>query len=189
MKPAEVREWFAFHRWGNHQTLDAAAALDPEPFTRDLGSSFRSVRDTLVHLLSAEWLWVERWRGVSPRRRLDPADFPDLAAIRRRWAEVEEAQDDYLAGLTEEALGETFAYVNPAGEPWDYPLWQVMVQIVTHACYHRGQVTTLLRQLGALPVETDLLTYYDVGGGAAPKGHPRSTASSSASSPPAPGGP
>jgi uncharacterized damage-inducible protein DinB len=163
MSVDQVREWFAYHRWAHRETLARVERLAPADFTRDLGSSFPSVRDTLVHLLSAEWLWAERWRGESPRRRLDPADFPDLAAIRRRWAVVERAQDAYLAGLTDEALGRPFAYVNPEGERWEYLLWQVLLQLVTHACYHRGQVTTMLRQLGAEPAGTDVLTYYDHG--------------------------
>lgn len=173
MTPADVREWFEFHRWANHAVLDAAAQLTAEQFTRDLGSSFPSVRDTLVHLLSAEWLWAERWEGISPRRRLDPADFPDLDALRARWTEIEGEQDRYLGGLTEAALGERFAYVNPQGVPWEYSVGQVLVQLVAHACYYRGQVTTMLRQLGALPVETDFLTYFDVGGGPAPQAHPQ----------------
>lgn len=172
MTPADIRQLLAFNRWAHRAVLDTAAQLTAEQLAQDLGSSFASVRDTLVHLLSAEWLWAERWRGVSPRRRLDPADFPDLGSIRARWVEVERAQDAFLAGLAEDDLAATFRYVNPQGVPWEYPLWQVVAQLVTHACYHRGQVTTMLRQLGALPVETDFLTYYDVGGGPAPQGHP-----------------
>lgn len=171
MNADDFREQFRYNRWANHELLGAVEALSADDYVRDLGSSFPSVRDTFVHVLSSEWLWSERWKGVSPQRRLDPRDFPDLATLRARWAEVEAEQDAYLARLTDAALDQPFAYLNPKGERWEYPTWQCLVQCVTHSLYHRGQVVTLLRQLGAVPVETDFLTFYDVGGGPAPKSH------------------
>lgn len=171
MNADDVREQFRYNRWANHQLLGAVEALSAEQYTRDLGSSFPSVRDTLVHVLSSEWLWTERWKGVSPQRRLDPADYPDLAALRAAWAAVEAEQDAYLDALIDADLDRPFAYRNPKGERWEYPTWQCLVQCTTHGLYHRGQVTTMLRQLGAVPVETDFLTYYDVGGGVAPRAH------------------
>lgn len=171
MNVEDVRQQFRYNRWANHQLLAALDPLAAGDLERDLGSSFPSIHSTLVHILSSEWLWTERWRGVSPRRRLDPADFPDLAAVRRRWTEVEAAQDTYLADLDDGDLGRPFAYTNPKGERWEYLTWHCLMQCVTHSLYHRGQVVTMMRQLGALPVETDWLTYYDVDGGEAPRAH------------------
>ena len=55
-------------------------------------------------------------------------------------------------------------YVNLRGETWEYALWQQMLHVVNHASYHRGQVVTMLRQLGAPPPTTDFLVFYDEGG-------------------------
>jgi uncharacterized damage-inducible protein DinB len=159
--PEETRECFLYNAWANERLLDAVSALPPEELRRDLGSSFGSVHATLVHILSSEWLFLMRWNGVSPPERLRPEDFRDLASVRSRWAEVQAGQGQYLARLTPEALTGELGYVNTSGQPWRYRLWQVMQQVLTHSAYHRGQVTTMLRQLGRQPVETDVLTYYD----------------------------
>ena len=67
-----LRTLVDYHYWARDRVLDAAESLTPEQFTRDLGSSFRSVRDTLTHLYSAERNWHSRWQGVSPTSMLSP---------------------------------------------------------------------------------------------------------------------
>src|SRR5215468_5971442 len=99
-----LRELFAHHYWARDRQLQACAALTSEQFLRPLGNSFPSVRDTLVHLLAVEWLWLERWRGRSPRVLLAAEEFPTVAAVRDRWAAVEQEMKQYLATLPEEAL-------------------------------------------------------------------------------------
>jgi uncharacterized damage-inducible protein DinB len=59
----DVRRLYDYNTWANHRTLESCAALTDEQFTRNLGSSFPSVRDTLVHLFQVEWIWLERWHG------------------------------------------------------------------------------------------------------------------------------
>lgn len=162
MKARDIRLLYRYNRWADARVLDSVAALTGEQFTEDLSGSFRSVRDTLTHILAAEWIWLRRWRGTSPAALLDPADFPTIAALRARWAEVEAEQTDFVEGVTEGALEEVVAYVNTKGEPWRYPLWQMMQHLVNHSSYHRGQVATLLRQLGAKPASTDFLLFFDL---------------------------
>jgi len=161
MDVAFITELYSYNRWANAKTLMAASRLDTEAFTRELGNSFSSVRDTLVHILGAEWIWLERWNGRSPKALLSSAELPTLAAITERWRQVEEEQDNFLQGLRASDLSTAISYVNPRGETWSYPLGRQMVHVVNHSSYHRGQITTLLRQLGAEPVSTDLLLYDD----------------------------
>jgi uncharacterized damage-inducible protein DinB len=125
------------------------------------GNSFLSVRDTLAHILGAEWIWLERWQGRLSRALLDAADFPTLQTLESRWETVEHDQMQFIETLTPQRLGEELAYFNQKGERYSYPLWQQLVHVVNHSSYHRGQVTTLLRQLGAEVVNTDFLVYYD----------------------------
>src|SRR5205085_6518900 len=96
-----------------------------------------------------------------PQALFDPADLPHLDALRAKWAEVEREQTEFVEGVSEAALAQALAYVNTHGETWRYPLWQMMQHVVNHSSYHRGQVATLLRQLGAEPTPTDLLVFYD----------------------------
>lgn len=156
-----VRALYDFNRWANGRVLEAADKLSPEQFTKDLKNSFPSVRDTLVHIMAAEWIWLERWRGTSPKALLNASEFPTVSTIRTRWGEVEREQREFISGVTEESLKRVVAYINLKGDPYKYPLWQLLQHLVNHSTYHRGQVTTMLRQLGAQPVETDFLVYFD----------------------------
>lgn len=161
MDIAFIRELYSYNRWANDKTLAALSHLDEERFTRDLGNSFSSVHDTVIHILGGEWIWLERWQGRSPRALPSVAEMPTLDGISARWRSVEESRNEFVKGLTSADLSAPVSYVSIRGQTWSYPLWQQMVHVVNHSSYHRGQITTLLRQLGAEPVSTDLLIYYD----------------------------
>ena len=138
-----------------------ASTLTNEDFIRPMGNSFSSVRDTLSHILGAEWIWLERWQGRSPKALLDAATFPKVQSLESRWETVEHDQTQFIETLTPQRLVEELAYLNQRGQLYSYPLWKQMVHVVNHSSYHRGQATTLLRQLGAEAVSTDFLVYYD----------------------------
>jgi uncharacterized damage-inducible protein DinB len=157
----DIRELYAYNRWANQRTLSAAARLDNQAFIRNLGNSFSSVRDTLAHILGAEWIWLERWQGRSPAALLSAADFTSTQSLEARWQAVEGERGRFIEDLTPARLQEEISYTNLRGQRYAYPLWQQMVHVVNHSTYHRGQITTLLRQLGADAVATDFLAYYD----------------------------
>jgi len=162
MQPETIRELYLYNHWANQRVLASVEPLSAGEFNRAMGNSFSSVRDTLAHILGAEWIWLERWLGRSPRELLPTSDFPTVEAIRRRWQVVQQDLNRFLETLTPESLQKSLAYINRAGEPFAYPLWQQMVHVVNHSSYHRGQVTSLLRQLGKEPQNTDFLVYYDL---------------------------
>jgi len=159
----EIRTFFSYSRWANHRLLAASRVLAPADFTREVGTSHGSVRGTLVHTLWAEWLWLRRWQGTSPKEVFDGDQYPDVAAIEGRWADVERDREDFISGLTEDRLGERIAYVNLQGQRWEYALVHMMQHVVNHSSYHRGQVVTLLRQMGRTPPATDFLLFFDEG--------------------------
>ena len=150
-----------FHYWARDRVLDAADALTPDQLTRDLGSSFKSVRDTLVHLYAAERAWCSRWQGTSPTAFI-PADlFPDVATLRGKWRELEAEVRGVLAKLGEDGIARVMDYKMLNGDPRQSVFWQRLQHVVNHASYHRGQVTTMMRQLGAAPPQSmDLITFY-----------------------------
>jgi uncharacterized damage-inducible protein DinB len=150
-----------YHYWARDRLLDAVAPLTPEQFTRDLGSSFKSVRDTLAHLYSAEWAWHSRWQGVSPTAMLPMEQFPDLENIRRQWRENETKVRAFVESLGEGGITRVFEYKTLNGQAGASPFWQMLQHVVNHGSYHRGQVTTMLRQLGASPAKSmDMIAYY-----------------------------
>src|SRR5579863_3239147 len=160
MNIEDFRLLYDYNVWANNRTLDSCAELSGEEFTRDLSSSFKSVRDTLVHIVNAEWIWVERWHGRSASAFAEAAGFPNLAAVRARFAEIDRELVDYVASLTNEDLQRIVHYKTMAGVPQAQPGWQMLQHLANHSTYHRGQIAAMLRQLGAKPVSTDLIAFY-----------------------------
>jgi uncharacterized damage-inducible protein DinB len=161
MTHQDLKTLLDFHYWARDRVLDAAGALSADEYTRDLGGSFKSVRDTLVHLYSAEWAWYQRWQGISPAAMLPFADYPDVDTLRRAWTEHERKMRSHLDSRSEQDLTQVISYRLLSGQPGTSPFWQMVQHIVNHASYHRGQVTTMLRQLGAKPPKSvDMITYY-----------------------------
>jgi uncharacterized damage-inducible protein DinB len=158
--PELLRFMYQYNSWADRRMLDACGALTNEQFTRNLGSSFSSVRDTVVHLFGAEWVWNERFQGRSPASLLSGAGFPDLDSIRTKLEEMDQYYIDFVSKLTQEDLERVIRYKAFSGDEFSNPLWQSLHQVSNHATYHRGQVVTMLRQLGVKPVSTDLIMYY-----------------------------
>jgi uncharacterized damage-inducible protein DinB len=161
MTAQDLQTLLDYHYWARDRLLEALDLLTPEQFTRDLGSSFKSVRDTVSHTYAAEWAWYQRWQGQSPDKLL-PADlFPDVAALRRAWSEHEAKMRSFVAGLGDEGASRVIDYKLLNGSPGSSPVGEMVQHVVNHASYHRGQVTTMLRQMGAAPPRPmDLIAYY-----------------------------
>jgi uncharacterized damage-inducible protein DinB len=150
---------FDYTVWANHRVLRSAATLSVDDFKRDLRSSHGGVRGTLTHAMGAEWIWLERFKGVSHTRGIDEGEFPDVVALRDRWTLIEGHRRDWLASLRESDLSAIVSYRTLAGAEFADPLWRLVQHVVNHTTYHRGQVITLLRQLGTWVVSTDLVLW------------------------------
>lgn len=160
MSPGEMRQLFDYNAWANQRSLDAAAALTTEQFLKPMGSSFTSVRDTLAHVSAGEWVWLERFQGRSPSAFPDTTQFGDVPSLRQFWLENEIRLLSFVRGLTQSDLDGVMEYQTFKFGTYSNPLWQSMLHVVNHGSYHRGQITTLLRQLNAKPVLTDLMHFY-----------------------------
>jgi uncharacterized damage-inducible protein DinB len=149
-----------FNAWARERMLGAVAALSPEQFVRPLGNSFSSVRDTLVHTCSADWIWYMRCHGQSPTALLSPKDYPDLDTLATAWTDMGRQWQEYLESLDPDGHTRRMDYRLMNGQPATSLLWQIVQHMVNHGTYHRGQITTLLRQLGAAATSTDLITFH-----------------------------
>ena len=156
-----LRDLADYNYWARDRQLEACARLTEEQFVRPLGGSFPSIRDTLAHLLSVEWIWLERWRGKSPRVLIAPEEFPAIDAVAERWQTVERGMREYLAGLTEDALAQPLTYISIRGDEWTYPLRQQILHLFNHQSFHRGQVTNHFRMLGVPAPAVDFLVAQD----------------------------
>lgn len=149
-----------YHYWARDIVLDAVTELPREKFLEPVESSFKSLRDTVAHMYAADLVWYKRWMGASTA--LIPYDqFPDATSIRTAWKDLETEVRQYVTNLGEAGVNRTYDYKLLSGAPDTAPFWQMLVHVVNHASYHRGQVTTLLRQLGASPPkQTDMIAFF-----------------------------
>ena len=161
MTPDEARLLLDYHVWARERALAAVAALPAEQFTRAMGNSFGSMRDTLAHLYGADEVWLERWLGGSPSSLPPPDRFADLASLRAAWAELDPKMRAFVDGLDASGLARSLTYRAFNGQQATLAYWQMLQHLVNHGSYHRGQVTTLLRQLGAKPGKSmDMIAFY-----------------------------
>lgn len=156
-----IQTLYAYSEWANRRVLNNAANLTPAQLTQPGPASFDSIHATLVHLVSAQWIWLSRWQGTSPTATFAAADFPDLAAVRARWAQIEQDTRQFVAGLDEVALHKDINYTNTKGQAFAYPLWQLMLQQANHATQHRSEIAMILTELGYSPGWLDFIKYLD----------------------------
>jgi uncharacterized damage-inducible protein DinB len=167
MTKDDIQLLYEFDRWANNTVLQAASTLNAQQFTRDLGGSFRSVRDTLVHIVASEWAWLTIWNEPSPGSAFvthdmwtrldalfDPNAFPGVATVQSKWAEVEKEQIEFVNRVTNESL----ARMLPLGAK-QISLGHLMQHLANHSSYHRGQVALMMRQLAATPLATDFAMF------------------------------
>lgn len=161
MTPRELQTLVDYHYWARDRMLEAVESLSHDQLTHDLGNSFPSVRDTLSHLHGSEWIWLSRLQGTSPTSGLPHERFPDQAAVRAAWTQTEAGIRAFVADLDQAGLERVIEYRLLSGQPVSNRTWHVVQHMVNHATYHRGQVTTMLRQLGVGPPKSlDLITFY-----------------------------
>lgn len=156
----DLKTLLDFHFWARDRVFDAAARLTPEQFTRDTGSSFKSVRETLVHLYSADWAWYQLWQGVYPTERPSGDLFPDFDTIRQAWIAHESLMRAFLDSLGDADVTRVVENRTANGTS-SFSIAQMVQHLVNHGTYHRGQLTTMFRQLGVEPPQSmDLIRYY-----------------------------
>jgi uncharacterized damage-inducible protein DinB len=167
MTKDDIQLLYEYDRWANNRVLQAVSTLSVEQFTRDLGGSFRSVRDTLVHIIGGEWGWLTIWKEPSLSSAFvtdlwtrlgalfHPDAFPDVPVVQLRWAEVEREQVEFVNRVTDESLGRML----PIRSTTQISLVHLMQHLANHSTYHRGQVALMMRQLAAGPVATDFALF------------------------------
>lgn len=168
----QLRGFARYNHEFNRRLFDQLSALPDEERKRDMGAFFGSIHGTLNHILLADRIWLGRFAATLPAlsslhgaalvyefsslRQELCAGFDELDSERRAtdhvisaWAE--ELSDDLLTG--------TMRYRNAQGNLREHPVWIAVAHMFNHQTHHRGQVTTLMHQLGHDPGVTDYLVY------------------------------
>ena len=141
-----LRRLFAYDDWANREALRVLKEAEPPPA--------RSLK-LLAHILAAEDLWLHRLLADSSPVEVWPALTLEhcearLDELARRWR-------SYLGDLSAEKLSARIAYVNSKGEPWESAVEDVLLHVVMHSAYHRGQMASDMRASGHTPAYTDFI--------------------------------
>jgi uncharacterized damage-inducible protein DinB len=168
----QFRSLARYNTWMNRKLYAGAADLGDEQRKRNLGAYFGSVAGTLNHILIADRIWMARFTGddgsyLSRDRFGEPIAFEGLAQIvypvfaeLRQNREHLDRQIEFWSGnLTLDELEGNLTYFNTTGKRFSHPLWQAAIHFFNHQTHHRGQVTTLLFQLGKDPGVTDFAAF------------------------------
>jgi len=160
MTKPEVLELFAYNAWANRALFAGVAGVASEDYLRDLKSSHGGIHGTLCHTVWAEQLWLTRWLGMAPPVVPQGRDLASLAAVRARWEEIEAQRARFVDGLAEARFEDPVRVRPTSGGEYLHSYRQMFRHFVNHSSYHRGQVVTMMRQVGVQPPSTDLILFY-----------------------------
>lgn len=158
--PQLSRALLTYTIWADREHLAALAALPQEHLTVPTGSSFGSLLGTVAHVLGSEQVWLGRFVGAPLASYPDERAHADLGTVRAGFEELWPQMEFFLAGLQEVQLAVELEWTSRGGDRYRRPLWQALVHMSHHSGYHRGQLATMMRQLGHTPPSTDLIGWF-----------------------------
>jgi uncharacterized damage-inducible protein DinB len=155
-----ILQYAAYHSWANNLLLSTIQSLPESQHQAIVQSSFPSLYKTVLHMYDAESIW---WQRMKLQERIErpgdtfSGDMPTLVALlqqqNRLWQE-------WVASANENALQHEFIYYNFRKERFKQPVYQMLLHLFNHGTYHRGQLVTMLRQLGVEKIpQTDFIVW------------------------------
>lgn len=159
MTVEDLRHLFDYGHWANGKLFEVIGRLTADEFAGPLSGPHGSVRNTMVHLLSAEWGWLDRCGGPGRGPQLKPDDYPTPDALRGLWRTVEGHARVFLSTLTDGDVTREVAYSLPAGPTHALTVGEMLLHAANHGTHHRGQVSLVLRARGHSPDNFDLLLF------------------------------
>jgi len=154
-----LHNMFEYVRWADASMIRAARTVPDEGYYRDQGISIGSIHKLLVHCMAAQWIWLSRWRGECPTRLENHEDFPTRDSLEQRWPLVHSAMLDFLGLQSQKGLSRIVQYKNTRGEIYNVALGDLMLHVIDHGSYHRGQVNTMIKHAGGTPAAVSFHLY------------------------------
>jgi uncharacterized damage-inducible protein DinB len=154
-----ARTLIAYNDWANSRIVGAVRELSDEQYLRPLGGSFASIRDTFAHLVSGEWIWHRRLRGDIPREMPGWVETADLDDLVRRLETIRDERAADFKTIAEADIHRTIRFAYLSGTPAALTCGEIVAHLVNHSTYHRGQIATYVRQVGAVPQSTDMAAF------------------------------
>ncbi len=159
-----VLKLYDYNYWANGLILKYVEKLTQEQFIQSDAHSQGCVRDILVHIMFAEWVWRERMVGDSPdlsvvTLNLQPEDFTSTQDLYDRWFDEELKMRDFLENINDEKINGKFTYKSVRGEEFENGYLDVLTHVVLHGMQHRADVAEMLTGFGQSPGNIDYIVY------------------------------
>jgi uncharacterized damage-inducible protein DinB len=140
------RRLFAYGSWANRESLQSIHAFADPP---------EGARRLMAHIVAAEWLWLGRMQDDVKKMAVWPALSLDQCADELR--ELDFAWDAFFEQVSPDRLASRVEYTNSKGERFSSSVHDILMHLVLHAHYHRGQIAREVRQAGGEPAYTDFI--------------------------------
>lgn len=160
MTVKDLERFYDYAYWVNRKLFPVVSQLTDEQFVRPLAGSYGSVRNTLVHVLSAEWGWFDRCGGQPRGPALKADNYPTAQSLIDEWTAVERHMRQFLSTLGDADIDRIVEFTLPGSAPQAMPIGELLHHGMNHGVHHRGQVALLLRELGFAPGNFDIVLYY-----------------------------
>ena len=159
MNLIEIHRLYDYNSWANERVLESLRLIGQEFFTSNKQASHGSIRGIIAHIAAAESIWLERWQGSSPARLLPESEFETVEIATLRLRRIDNDLQEFTSQLTQADLDASRGYKTTEGKAYSNVLSDMLLHVVNHSSYHRGQITTLLLQSGAVPQSTDFILF------------------------------
>ena len=149
-----------YEYWANEKILNVVVGLTEEQQKQQIVSSFPSIHKTCSHVWDASRVWWQRLQhelpvmGPTVEANYPIAEVADsILKQNRKWI-------DWLVAASEADIEQELSYTNLKGEPYRQPVKDILLHLFNHGTYHRGQLVTMLRQVGVEQIpQTDYIVY------------------------------
>ena len=155
----QMRKLHAFNRWAWERVYASVAELDGAAYHARRLLFEGSIHGTLVHGMTAEYIWLSRIKGVSPSSMLDPRDYGDFTAVRTAWQPLADEWGALMSEISDEDCPRVVDYRNTRGGDFSLALVDILQHVVNHATEHRSQLTPILYDLGVPTQPLDYMLY------------------------------
>lgn len=159
MQPTETFVLMArYNQWMNGKVYATCADIPDAQRKVNRHAFFKSIHGTLNHLLFGDYAWMNRLAGRDyVVKSIGEEIFSDFEEMRAARADLDEDILSWAEGLDPAWLDREVTWTSKSyGRDFTHTNWQLATHMFNHQTHHRGQLTTLLTQMGKDVGPTDI---------------------------------
>ncbi|MDX1960682.1 MAG: DinB family protein [Leptospiraceae bacterium] len=151
---------FNYNVWAQGRILEVLAEVSEEEFLRELPEGAGSIRNKLAHIMAAEDVWLQRIHKKDSPRMIQPPEIDSKEVLISKISQTHSELEKLISSLDETKLQEGYRYKNLKGQEFESKLFEILLHVLNHGTYHRGQVASLIRRIKGKPPVTDMIEFF-----------------------------